>query len=60
LNRYALGTALSLVIAPFASIDRAMAACSPPSGQNNITVTCSSNTTNQDGTNGYGQGRKTA
>jgi outer membrane autotransporter protein len=56
LNRYALGTALTLVISPFASVDRAMAACSPPSGQNNVTVTCSSNTTNQDGTNGYGQG----
>ena len=56
LNRYALGTALTLVVAPFAGIDRAMAACTPPSGQDNVTVTCGSNTTNQDGTNGYGQG----
>jgi uncharacterized protein with beta-barrel porin domain len=56
LNRYALGTALTLVVAPFACIDRAMAACTPPSGQDNVTVTCASNTTNQDGSAGYGLG----
>ena len=56
LNKYALGTALALTMAPFAGADRAEASCSPLSGQDNVTVTCTGTTTNQDGTNGYGQG----
>jgi hypothetical protein len=55
-GRHALAMALTLSAASFAGVGVAQATCSPASGQDNVTVTCSSNTTNQDGTNGYGQG----
>jgi uncharacterized protein with beta-barrel porin domain len=44
----------ALLIAPFVAIDRAAAACDPPSPVNNATVTCTGKTTNQNGTFGYG------
>src|SRR3954454_19219376 len=51
-----LVVAPALLIAPFVAIDRAAAACNPPSPINNppVTVTCTGTTTNQNGTNGYG------
>src|SRR5215467_5643676 len=49
----------ALLIAPFVAIDRAAAACDPPSPVNNATVTCSGITTNQNGNNGYGAGNDT-
>jgi hypothetical protein len=49
-----LVVAPALLIAPFAAIDRAAAACDPSSPVNNATVTCTGTTTNQNGTNGYG------
>ena len=50
--------ALALLIAPFAAVDRAEAACDPATLSNNpltnTTVTCTGTTTNQNGTSGYG------
>jgi uncharacterized protein with beta-barrel porin domain len=54
LNRYALGTALALVIAPFATIERAEAACDQTSPINNATVNCTGMTNNANGTIGFG------
>src|SRR5580698_9919739 len=54
LNRYALGTALTLVVAPFAGVDRAMAACDQTSPINNATVNCTGTTNNANGTTGFG------
>jgi uncharacterized protein with beta-barrel porin domain len=45
---------LALLIAPFAVVDGANAACAPTSPVNDRTVTCSGATTNQNGTDGYG------
>ena len=44
---------LALLIAPFAVVDGANAACAPTSQVNNITVTCTGPTANQNGTEGY-------
>jgi hypothetical protein len=45
---------LALLIAPFGSVDGANAACAPASPLNNVTVTCTGATANQNGTDGYG------
>ena len=45
---------LELLIAPFAVVDRANAACVPASPVNNVTVTCTGATANQNGSDGYG------
>ncbi|HEV7408204.1 MAG TPA: autotransporter domain-containing protein [Bradyrhizobium sp.] len=45
---------LALLIAPFAVVDRANAACAPASPVNNVTVTCTGATANQNGSDGYG------
>src|SRR4051812_19862182 len=52
--RHAIG--LTLLIAVVASMDRAEAACDPASPVDNVTVTCTGTTTNQNGVNGYGSG----
>ena len=51
-NRFMLR--LALLIAPFAVVDRASAACAPASPVDNVTVTCTGTTTDQNGTTGYG------
>jgi hypothetical protein len=45
---------LALLMAPFAIVDRANAACAPASPVNNTTVTCSGATADENGTDGYG------
>ena len=55
LNRYALGTALSLLIAPFAGIEKAEA-CTPSSPVNNATINCTGTTTDANGNIGFGSG----
>ena len=45
---------LTLLIAPIGIVDRANAACAPASPVNNVTVTCTGATANQDGSDGYG------
>ena len=45
---------LALLIAPFAVVDQAKAACAPTSPVDNTTVTCSGATVDQNGTDGYG------
>src|SRR5438876_5294975 len=42
--------ALALLIAPFAAVERAQAACDPKSPVNNATVICTGTTNNQNGT----------
>ena len=49
-----LVVAPALLIAPFVAIDRAAAACDPPSPASDKIVTCTGTTVNQNGTNGYG------
>src|SRR5206468_6986939 len=51
-----LVVAPALLIAPLVAIDRAAAACDPPSPINNppVTVTCTGKNTNLNGINGYG------
>jgi outer membrane autotransporter protein len=58
LNRYALGTALSLLIAPFAGIEKAEA-CTPSSPVNNATINCTGTTTDANGNIGFGSGTDT-
>ena len=48
-----------LLLAPWSVIERAEAACTPPSPVNNATVTCSGTTTNSNGTIGYGSATDT-
>jgi len=60
LNKYALGTALALVIAPLAGIESAEAACTPATStgspvENNQNVSCTGTTTDQNA-NGIGWG----
>ena len=45
---------LTLLIAPIGIVDRANAACAPASPVNNVTVTCTGATANQNGSDGYG------
>ena len=45
---------LALLIASFAVVDGANAACAPASPVNNVTVTCTGATTDANGTTGYG------
>ena len=45
---------LALLMAPFAVVDGANAACAPTSPVDNTTVTCTGATANQNGTDGYG------
>src|SRR5689334_8563267 len=45
---------LALMIAPLAVIDEAVAACAPASPVDNVTVTCTVATIDQNGSNGYG------
>ena len=52
--RHAIG--LAALIALAAPMDRAEAACDPVSPVDNVTVTCTGTTTNQNGVNGYGSG----
>ena len=49
-NRFMLR--LALLIAPFAVVDGASAACAPASPVDNVTVTCTGTTTDQNGTTG--------
>ena len=51
-NHFMLG--LALLIAPLALVDGANAACAPAAPVNNVTVTCSGATVNQNGTDGFG------
>ena len=45
---------LTLLIAPIGVVDRANAACAPASPVNNVTVTCTGATANQNGSDGCG------
>jgi hypothetical protein len=59
-QRYSLllqAIALAPLIALFASIDRAEAACTPAAPVDNTIVECTGATTNQNGANGYGSSR---
>ncbi len=53
-NGFARGYALALVIAPFAIMARAEAACAPTSPVNDTIVTCTGATVDQNGFTGYG------
>ena len=62
-QRYSLllqAIALAPLIALFASIDRAEAACTPAAPVDNTIVECTGATTNQNGANGYGSSRDKA
>ena len=50
---------LAFLIAPFAVVDGANAACAPTSPVNNTTVNCTGATANQSGLVGYGTGTDT-
>ncbi len=54
INGFGRGYALALMIAPFAMMTRAEAACAPASPVNDSIVTCTGATADQDGTFGYG------
>jgi hypothetical protein len=58
LNKYSMGTALALVMAPFAGIGDAEAGCLPMSSASGAMINCSGAVTNTgpDGITGYGAG----